>query len=248
MAVGSRSETLKMLIRWLLLGIVLPVSCAPISAYRDLPRVRAWEPTIAAFEELDRNTTYPENAILFAGSSSIRLWASLAEDMAPYPVIQRGYGGARCCDFAVYADRILHPHRPRAIVLFIANDIAGRDGDKTPDEVLELFRYIVERIRITHPETPVFWIAITPTESRWQAWPKIRELNQKIHDHCAQHPHLHYIATEDQFLTDQGRPRADLFRDDRLHLNDAGYRVWTRIIRHELDRTFRSFCCDLIGI
>lgn len=49
-----------MLMRWLLLGIALPVSCAPISRYRDLPRVQAWEPTIVAFEELDRKTTYPD--------------------------------------------------------------------------------------------------------------------------------------------------------------------------------------------
>ncbi len=88
--------------------------------------------------------------------------------------------------------------------------------------------------------TPVFWIAITPTESHWHAWPKIRKLNQKILGYCAQHPHLHYIATEDRFLNDQGQPRAELFRADRLHLNEEGYRVWTRIIRRELDRVFSN--------
>jgi hypothetical protein len=65
--------------RLLLLVFVLPVSCAPVSAYRDLPRVRAWESTIGQFEELDRTTTYPDDAVLFAGSSSIRLWDSLVE-------------------------------------------------------------------------------------------------------------------------------------------------------------------------
>jgi lysophospholipase L1-like esterase len=229
-------KSIAMKSRLLLLALVLPVSCAPVSAYRNLPRVQAWEPTIARFEELDRSTTYPEDAVLFAGSSSIRLWSSLADDMEPHPVIQRGYGGARSCDFAVYADRILHPHRPRAIVLFIANDIAGVDSDKTPDEVLRLFDYIVSRVRVTSPHTPVFWIAITPTESRWHVWPKICELNRKIRDYCADHEHLHSIATEEQFLNERGQPRAELFRADRLHLNDAGYRLWTEIIRRELDR------------
>ena len=55
--------------------------------------------------------------------------------MAPYPVIQRGYGGARLSDFAVYADRIISPHPCRAIVLFVANDITGSKSDKSPREV-----------------------------------------------------------------------------------------------------------------
>ncbi len=225
--------------RLLLLVFVLPVSCAPVSAYRNLPRVQAWEPAITQFEELDRKTTYPDDAVLFAGSSSIRLWNSLAEDMVPYPVIQRGYGGARSCDFAVYADRILHPHRPRAIVLFIANDIIGGDLDKTPDEVLHLFDYIVARIRVKLPQTPVFWIAVTPTESRWCVWPEIGEVNRKIREYCAEQDHLYYIATEEQFLNEQGQPRAELFLADRLHLNAEGYRLWTKMIRRELDEVLR---------
>ena len=99
-----------------------------------------------------------------AGSSSIRLWETLQEDMAPYPVIQRGYGGARLSDFAVYAERILHPHENSGIVLFIANDIAGTENDKTPREVLGLFKNVVKTIRKKFPDTAVFWIGITPTE------------------------------------------------------------------------------------
>ena len=36
--------------------------------------------------------------VLFFGSSSIRLWKSLAEDMAPLKVVNRGYGGAMMRD------------------------------------------------------------------------------------------------------------------------------------------------------
>ena len=83
------------------------------------------------FEALDQRENYPDNSVIFAGSSSIRLWETLEEDMAPYPVIQRGYGGARLSDFAVYAERILYHHKNSGIVLFIANDIAGTENDKT---------------------------------------------------------------------------------------------------------------------
>ena len=95
----------------LLISLLLLVSCAPLSKYRDLPEVKAWESDIEKFEQLDISKSYPSDAILFAGSSSIRLWSTIGKDMLPYNVIQRGYGGAKLSDFAVYADRIIYPHR-----------------------------------------------------------------------------------------------------------------------------------------
>jgi lysophospholipase L1-like esterase len=120
--------------------------------------------------------------------------------------------------------------------LFIANDIAGNDSDKTPREVLRLFRYVVKTIRREFPETPVFWIAVTPTESRWKVWPAIQEANMLIRDYCDKSRNLHFIATEKEFLDNAGFPRNDLFLPDLLHLNPEGYEVWSGIIKSELDR------------
>src|SRR5512139_715640 len=92
------------------LAAILAFSCTPVRVYQQLPSVISWEQDIKAFEHLDSVETYTTEAILFAGSSSIRLWSTLAVDMAPYPVIQRGYGGAKLSDFAVYVDRIVYPH------------------------------------------------------------------------------------------------------------------------------------------
>ena len=139
----------------LLISFIL-LSCSPIRKYQNLPEVRSWENDIQKFEQLDKSDKYPQDAILFSGSSSIRLWTSLEKDMVPYHVIQRGYGGAKLSDFAVYADRIFDPHQCRAIVLFIANDITGSSQDKTPENVAALFRNVLKTFRKTHPVTPVF--------------------------------------------------------------------------------------------
>jgi hypothetical protein len=212
------------------------VSCSPLRNYRESPEVIAWETDILKFEQLDSSETYPDNSVVFAGSSSIRLWTTLVEDMAPYPVIQRGYGGAKLCDFAVYAERIIYPHQNRAIVIFIANDIHGSETDKTPREVLRLFRHVEKTIRKEFPMTPVFWIAITPTTARWEVWPQISEANRLIKEYCNRKRDLHFIATEHLFLNENGTPRDELFVDDLLHLNPEGYRVWTRAVRSELDK------------
>jgi len=216
--------------------MLILISCSPLKPYRELPEVLKWEPDIAKFEALDKSENYPDDAILFAGSSSIRLWSTLAEDMVPYNVIQRGYGGSRLSDYAVYADRIFSPHKCSALVLFVANDITGSASDKSPEEVKELFSYIHKRYRKYNPGTPVFFIEITPNWRRWKAWPQIEECNETIKEWCENHSKTYFIETETAFLGTDGKPRQEFFRADSLHLNSEGYKVWNRIIKAEIEK------------
>jgi hypothetical protein len=223
----------KFLIHFLLLA---GLACSPVRNYLYQQDVLSWEGDIQKFEQLDRDEAYPANSILFVGSSSIRLWSTLAQDMAPYPVIQRGYGGAKLSDLAVYAERIIYPHEFRAIVMFIANDISGDEKDKSPREVARLFEYVLRTIRHKYPDTPVFWLAITPTASRWSVWPRIQEANKLIQRACDQDRNAHFITTDFIFLDAAGLPREELFQPDKLHLNADGYALWTKLVRQELDR------------
>jgi len=219
----------------ILLAFLFIISCAPLSKYRDLPEVKGWEREIEKFEQLDITKSYPSDAILFAGSSSIRMWSTIGKDMIPYNVIQRGYGGAKLSDFAVYADRIIYPHPCQAIVIFIANDIAGNDNDKSPLEVSQLFKKTLYIIRRKFADTPVFWISITPTPVRWHVWPEIKEANEMIKEICNGHRNTYYIDTEKYFTNASGLPRSELFLEDKLHLNPEGYTIWTGIIKNELN-------------
>lgn len=220
--------------------LLAALSCSPLKVYRGQPEVKAWEPEIQKFENLDKTEHYPDDAVIFAGSSSIRLWTTLSDDMAPYEVIQRGYGGSRLSDFAVYSDRIFSPHKCSALVLFIANDITGAPNDKTPQEVKKLFLYVLKTFRKNHPDTPLFWIAVTPTSSRWKAWPQIKIANDFISESCKNQRNTYFIKTDHAFLNEKGEPRDELFRADKLHLNDNGYKIWSAIIKTELDRVLKK--------
>ena len=212
------------------------VSCSPLRKYQDLPEVKAWEKDITAFEQLDKTEIYPENSVIFAGSSSIRLWSTLEHDMAPYPVIQRGFGGSKLSDLAVYAGRIFEPHPCKAIVLFIANDITGSETDKSPEEVAALFKNLMKTIRKSHPDTPVFWIEVTPSSSRWKVWPEIQKATALIRKECDKQKNAYTIRTDFAFLNSDGKPKDELFVSDKLHLNPQGYAVWTEIIKKELKK------------
>jgi lysophospholipase L1-like esterase len=166
----------------------------------------------------------------------VRLWKTITEDLSPYPVIQRGYGGARYSDLAYYAERIVSPHEFRAVVIFVANDVSGSERDKPPAETAKFFRQVLEVIRRHNAEAPVFLVGITPTAKRWEVWDQTQATNAALRQVIEADSHGHYIDTAAHYLNDEGQPRIELFVEDRLHQNRDGYRLWGRLIRAELDK------------
>jgi hypothetical protein len=199
-----------------------------------LQDIKRWEPAIKKFETLDQQQTDPKDAILFVGSSSIRLWDTIAKDMKPYPVIQRGYGGAKFSDVAYYARRIILPHEFRALVMFVANDVSGSDQDKEPKEVAACLQHIVDIVRERHPEVPIFCLDVRPTISRWKVWPEIQAVNRALREVCDSDPHTHFVGTSPAHLDQDGRPNEALLREDKLHLSRAGYDLWAKQIKQAL--------------
>lgn len=199
------------------------------------PALEKWSDAIAGLEAKDQSEQHPDDAILFIGSSSIRLWKDIATDMAPYHPIQRGYGGARWTDVAVFAERLITPHEFHAVVFFVGNDIVGGDDDRTPEEVVQLFAGVHAVAHRHQPDAAIFYVAVTPTESRLKAWPKIKAGNSLVRKFCQQQKNTHFIGTESIYLDGEGKPRAELFLNDKLHLNRAGYVRWAAAISSHLD-------------
>jgi hypothetical protein len=199
-----------------------------------------WEKNIKDFEALDKTEKYPDDAILFTGSSSITIWKTIGEDMAPYHAINRGFGGSKFSDLDVYIDRIVYPHKFKALVMFEANDITGSTTDKTPQEDVDLFKDIVKTVRKKFPMKPIFLIEITPTKLRWAVWPQIKEANRLLKLACERLPHVYFIETASSYLNENGEPRTELAQTDMLHQNREGYIIWMKLIKDKLDQTFAT--------
>ena len=105
---------------------------------------------------------------------------------------------------------------------------------------MALLDRIVKESKAHKPKAKVFVIAITPTEKRWAVWDKIRVANAAIESYCKQNEGLVFVATEKDYLNEEGKPRTEYFREDKLHQNNAGYQVWSRIIRSALDKELGS--------
>ena len=193
-----------------------------------------WERDIRVLEARDKQGKKPKNPVVFVGSSSIRLWDTLEKDMAPLPVLNKGFGGAKLGDVIYYADRLVAPHQPTAVVVFAGtNDITPRHS-KSPEAVLSLYKELVGVIRKNQPSLPIYFIAITPSQQRWSVWPIAQEANRLIAAYAAKHENLYVVDTAKGLLGKNGQPRSELYRADRLHLNAGGYAIWTRLIKPHL--------------
>ena len=188
-----------------------------------------WRSAMDAFAAQDQAQPPPQHAVLFIGSSSINFWHSLAEDFPGVPVINRGFGGSAIEDSTYYADRIVTPYHPRLIVMYAGdNDIyEGHSAQQVADD----FKAFVARVRKDLPAVPVVYISIKPSVARWSLWPAMREANGLIRDWAATQRGVRFVDIAPPMLDAEGKPRAELFRDDGLHMKPAGYALWIKVLR-----------------
>jgi len=205
---------------FLLLSLV-----APAFAADDFAK---WEKEISAFEEQDRQNPPQKNAIVFVGSSSIRLWSTLAEDFPKHRVLNRGFGGSEIADSVHFADRIVIPYAPRMVVLYAGgNDI---NNGKAPERVSGDFKAFVETLRAKLPEVEIAYISSAPNPARWAQVEKVKALNGMIAEFVGTQSKLKFFNVFPLMLGEDGQPKPNIYRDDRLHMNPEGYKIWTQFI------------------
>jgi hypothetical protein len=119
-----------------------------------------FESEIRAFEDSDRVNSPRPGGIVFVGSSSIRMWPDLRGDFPGLNVIQRGFGGSRLDEVVRYTPR-------------------------TPEQVFDAYKAFVRLVRDALPQTPIAFVSIKPSPSRWQLVDKMRATNEMIRSYAA---------------------------------------------------------------
>lgn len=186
-----------------------------------------WEQDMQQFAAEDAATPPPKHAVLFVGSSSIRMWESLARDFPGAKVINRGFGGSEIRDSTWYADRIVLPYQPKTVVLYAGdNDIAS---GRTPRQLHDDFVAFAELIHRELPTTRLIYISTKPSPSRAHLLDAQREANALIKAESARRNFV-YVDVFTPMLDADGKPREDLFLADRLHMNAAGYALWRELL------------------
>jgi len=192
-----------------------------------------YEPEVCAFEESDRKSPPEPGQVLFIGSSSFRLWKTLAADMAPMPILNRGFGGAKTPDVLAVFDRVVPACRPAIIVYYCGDNDLGIDN--TDDQsVVRNFIAFDERVRALWPKTRVYFVAIKASVQRWNNWPAMKRANEAIRAYCERTPGRGFLDIVPPTLRADGTPDPALFEEDGLHINASGYTKWTSVVRPRL--------------
>jgi lysophospholipase L1-like esterase len=214
----------------LLLGVALLTATTALAQ----TQTNRFDAEIRAYEASDRTNPPPKNAVLFIGSSSIRLWKTLAQDFPDHRVINRGFGGSQIADSVHFADKIVVPYQPRLIVFYAGgNDI---NAGKSAETVSADFKTFVQSVRGKLPEARIAYISIAPNPARWAQVDRVREANRLIGQYTTTDPRLSFIDVFPHMLGSDNQPRPEIFVEDRLHMNAKGYAIWTRIVREHLGR------------
>ena len=187
---------------------------------------------IENFFHWDQKNTYAKNGILFVGSSSIRKWPT-SNYFNDLPIINRGFGGSHISDVNYYFNSIVKIYKPRIIVLYAGdNDIAG---NKTPEQVLEDYIEFVNLVGRQLPSRKIIYLPIKPSPSRWSLWKDMNQANRLIKLYTDSDHMQYYVDTATPMLDSRGKPLAELYVDDSLHLSKKGYDLWSEILKPVLD-------------
>ena len=188
-----------------------------------------WTAAIDKFTEADKTNPPPKGAVVFVGSSSIVKWTSLTQDFPNLKVVNRGFGGSELADSVFYADRIVAPYKPKAVVLYAGdNDLKA---GKTPEKVFADFQAFVAKVHAKLPQARIVYIAVKPSPSRWAIKDQGLKTNALIAAECAKDPkRLRFVDIWKPMLNAKGEPRPELFVKDMLHMNPEGYKIWTPLV------------------
>ena len=167
-------------------------------------------------------------AILFTGSSSIRLWDSLEDSFSDYQIINTGFGGSQTSDLLAYIDELVLRYKPRQVFIYEGdNDIEGR---KKPREIIKTTKKVVNIIKDTGSTSSIVLISAKPSIARWRLKGRYKRFNKKLKKLCEMDPLLEFANVWDPMLVGK-KLNKKLFVEDGLHMNAEGYDIWYRVIK-----------------
>jgi len=188
---------------------------------------------IQSFKTGDSLQPPPENAIVFVGSSSFRMWKDLQDAFPRHVVINRGFGGSSLPHVIDYADEIVIPYKPKQVVIYCGENDFMNDT-VTSKIVSDRFITLFDQLRKELPSTEIVFVSMKPSPSRQRLMTEIDAANDAIRNFLQSKKRAAYVDIWDDMLDKNGAPRKELFLKDMLHMNAAGYAIWQKAIAPHL--------------
>lgn len=236
-------EMARLAAAWLAIGLSLAAGlpAADTAGAEAAKRRERFEPEFVAFAAADRAHPPATGQILFVGSSIFRKWTTVTEQMAPLPVLNRAFGGSRTPDLLVRFDQLVTPYAPKVIVYYCgSNDLKAGEAVEDPAAIFGRFREFSERVRAARPATRIIFVSSTRSPDRVGRWEQVDHYNALARAYCAATPGHTFVDVNPALVDQAGRPRLELYVEDKLHFQAPAYVEFTRIIRPVVERVWRE--------
>jgi len=208
----------------------------PLVATQNAPPANPFESEVSALEARLSESSISSSPVVFYGSSSIRLWKSLQQDFSGYAVLNCGFGGSRLTDCVRYANRLVLPRKPSAIVIYAGdNDLAT---GTPPEKVFQSFKQLFAIFRTYSPSIPIAFVSVKPSPARMTYLENILNFNRLVSDYLKTQTETEYIDVCSDMLGQDRKPIQSLFVSDQIHLSPAGY----QILRKEIGEFLSQDC------
>tara|TARA_R110002049_G_scaffold62748_1_gene167311 strand:+ start:34197 stop:34907 length:711 start_codon:yes stop_codon:yes gene_type:complete len=170
---------------------------------------------------------WEKGSAVFTGSSSVRMWKNLQDQFPDVSIINSAFGGSQADQLLLHLDKTVLRYAPAQIFIYEGdNDInAGQEISAIMKNLDEL----TTNIHMRYPNALVHLIAAKPSPSRWDKKTSYEALNDLIRQYATTHDNVFFVNVWDIMLDDTGKPRADIFIEDNLHMNEKGYELWKEI-------------------
>ncbi|QOY90390.1 GDSL-type esterase/lipase family protein [Paludibaculum fermentans] len=195
-----------------------------------------YEAEVRALEQARKPQRSPLHPVVFYGSSSLRLWDSLASDLGEPDTLNLAFGGSTLAACVHFFDRLITPLDPASLVVYAGDNDLG-DGRK-PEEVLQSFVELAGKVARLARGMPFGFISIKPSPARVDILDRIRLTNAWIREEIERIPDAYMIDVFPPMLDSKGVPRRELFLEDGLHMNRAGYLLWLEVLEPYRHRIF----------
>ena len=119
--------------------------------------------------------------------------------------------------------------RPSAVFLLIGvNDLA--DKKYNPQQIAHGAEKIIQKIQQFNPEIKIYLQSALPATGKYAHLnPLIMVYNQLLFE-AAEKTKINYIDLHSHFINENGELKSEYTRDG-IHLTDAGYAVWKKLIQ-----------------
>ncbi len=210
----------------------LAIAAALTTQYSQPPlKYLRWENEIRGIEKRLADKPPAKGGVVFAGSSSVRLW-DVAKAFPDVPAANVGFGGSQIPDCTFFVPRLVVPLEPKTVVFYAGdNDIAS---NRTPEQVRDDFAAFAAAVHAKLPKCRVLFLSVKPSGSRWKLYEKQQKANALVKEACEKNKLLQYVDVGTVLLSTDGMPDPEYFVKDQLHLSPKGYEKWNAVLKEHL--------------